>query len=359
MPRELLFETESRRFVVHDYTLPPLAATQVQVRITLAAPKHGTEAHGWSGDVNRGRRWDPHLRLFLDPPTGETPVRPSVMGVGNMAVGVVTAVGPMVERVRPGDHVYGYMPVREVHQCAWERVHILPVGLTPEAAVCIDPAHVAFVAIRDGKVGLGDDVAVFGLGAIGLLTVQAAHAAGARRIVAIDLLAARRERALTMGATIACDPAAGEVGLAIKQATQAQGVDVAIETSGADRALHEAIRCLRQCGTVVGVGWGSGTGAGLFLGEEFHVNRPTIVASQASTYWGNPDRLHPLWDEARAQNACADLFCRGALSPLGILDPIVSLAEAPHAMQAIHDDPARVLKIGIRLEDGAETRGTP
>ncbi len=67
-------------------------------------------------------------------------------------------------------------------------------------------------------------------------------------------------------------------------------MDVAIETSGVDRALREAIRCLRQCGTVVGVGWGSGTGAGLYLGEEFHVNRPTIVASQASSYWGNPDR---------------------------------------------------------------------
>ncbi len=43
----------------------------------------------------------------------------------------------------------------------------------------MDPAHVAFVAMRDGNVRLGDDVAVFGLGAIGLLTVQAAHAAGA------------------------------------------------------------------------------------------------------------------------------------------------------------------------------------
>ena len=50
----------------------------------------------------------------------------------------------------------------------------LPSDLAPEAAVCVDPAHVAFVAIRDGNVRLGDWVAVFGMGAIGLLAVQAA-----------------------------------------------------------------------------------------------------------------------------------------------------------------------------------------
>lgn len=349
MPRELLFDTRVGRFEIATYVVPPLGSEEVRVRLELAAPKHGTEAHAWAGEVNRGRRWDPDLRLFRDRSPDDSPRQPARLGIGNMAVGVIDAVGDAVHGLRLGDRVYGYMPVREVHQVAATRVRPLPVGLSAGAAVCIDPAHVAFVALRDGNVRLGDDVAVFGLGAIGLFTVQAARAAGVGRIIAVDPLAMRRERARQAGADAAVDPTAADVGVAIKEATEGQGVDVAVETSGADRALHEAIRCIRQCGTVVGVGWGSGTGAGLYLGEEFHVNRPTIVASQASSYWGNPDRDHPLWDEPRAQRMCAELFQRGALSPEGILEPIVGLDEAPAVLNLVRDDPGRVLKVGIRL----------
>src|ERR687886_3132604 len=87
MPRELLLDTTSGRLVIRDYDLPPLGPGDVQVRIELAAPKHGTESHIWSGNVNRGRRWDPELRMFLDPPPGGAPSRPALMRVGNMAGG--------------------------------------------------------------------------------------------------------------------------------------------------------------------------------------------------------------------------------------------------------------------------------
>lgn len=352
MALELVFDTSSQRFLLQEFTLPRVGPRDVRVRLELAAPKHGTESHAWTGTVRRGRRWDRALRLFLDPvPAHPVAASPTVIQVGNMATGVIETVGADVEGLRQGDHVYGYMPVRDMHQMPGAQVHLLPADLTPEAAVCIDPARVAVVAVRDGQVRLGDWVAVFGLGAIGLLTVQAARASGAERVIAIDPLTERRMRALHMGADAAFDPRDGDVALAIKEATARKGVDIAIETSGADTALHEAIRCLRQCGTVVAVGWSGDNGRQLYLGEEFHVNRPHIVDSQASPYWGNPDRDHPRWDTQRVTDACVALFRRSALRPTGILDPIVSLDEAPEILQIGRKDPAQVLKVGIRLDN--------
>lgn len=345
MPLELRYRPADARFVLSPYKPPALGPQQVRGRTLLAAPKHGTEMRAWERSAFRGRRWDPRLRLFLDQEEPSPPPPESVL-VGNMGLLEVTEVGPEVEGLRPGDQAYGYMPVREIQ--TMEATGLRPLGgLSPEAAVCIDPAHVALTAVRDGNVRLGDWVAVFGLGAIGLMTVQAARASGARRLLAIDPLPGRRQRAIQLGADVALDPAAGDTALAIKRATGLAGVDVALETSGADPALREAIRCLRQCGTAVAVGWSRGDGRGLHLGEEFHINRPTLVATQHAEYWGNPNRDHPLWDPGRVRDACHELFAAGLFTP--VLEPVVTLAEAPSTLEAVLHDPGSVLKVGVRF----------
>ena len=228
--------------------------------------------------------------------------------VGNIVVGVVTEVGSDVSDFSPGDRVFGYGPICEEHQLPDDSWRPLD-GLSETDAVCSDPAHVAIVAVRDGNVRIGDAVAVFGLGAIGLMTVQIAACSGAITVIAVDPIAGRRTRALALGADLAVDPDAEDAGLRIKRATGNHGVDVAIETSGNAAALHQAIRAIRQCGTIVHVPYGPKNASALQLDEEFHVNRPTIIGSQA--VWRNPDRSHPLWDEERARRAAIDLFRRG------------------------------------------------
>src|SRR5207237_831284 len=125
----------------------------------------------------------------------------------------------------------------------------VPDGMPWQNAVCAAPATVALGGVRDGGIRLGDRVAVFGLGAIGLLAVQLCDAAGAAFVAAVDPLAARREVAAATGADLTLDPTATDAGLAIREATS-QGVDVAIETSGSARALHHAIRGLAFGGTI-------------------------------------------------------------------------------------------------------------
>src|SRR5260370_33699940 len=107
------------------------------------------------------------------------------MPLGNIAVGLVTELGPGVEGVAVGDRVGGYGPLRETQRWAWGTpgaypgVRKMPDTMSWQAAVCLDPATVAMGGIRDGHVRVGDRVAVFGLGAIGPMAGQLARSAGA------------------------------------------------------------------------------------------------------------------------------------------------------------------------------------
>ena len=349
MPRRIVTEDGSK-FWITDYELPVLEVGEVQVRVAFAAPKHGTEAQLITGSAFSAKQWNPELRLFLPRPETQDapPAAPSARGIGNMIVGEVVAVGSGVTRFSLGERVFGYGQVRELLNIPADK--LFPLGnLTESDAVCCDPAHVAFVAVRDGNIRIGDDVAVFGLGAIGLLAVQIAKAAGARHVFAVDPLAIRREYALAHGATAVFDPLACDAALEIKLATEKLGVDVSIETSGNGKALNDAIRCVRQCGTVVHVPWGPKDASALKLGEEFHHNRPTIVGSQAWVGWGNADRSYPLWDHERAYNATIQLFRDGKLTGEGVVTPIVALDDAPEVLPTIFTAPEKSIKIGIRL----------
>lgn len=346
MPRRLV-TSDGTEFRIVDFGPYPVEPDHVRVRVRFASPKHGTESHALSGSW-QGKKWDKELRLFLPRDASDpAPVPPTERGIGNMVVGTVLEVGSAVHAFQPGDAVFGYGQVREISQSTQENWRHLPPGMTDASAVCTDPGHVAFVAVRDGNVRVGDNVAVFGLGAIGLLAVQIARAGGARRVFASDLSPFRRAAALACGANAAFDPASEDVGLAIKRATGNKGVDVAIETSGSDRALHEAIRCIRQCGTVVHVPWGPKSAPNLRLDEEFHLNRPTIIGSQA--VWQNSDRSHPLWDKERAMQTVVAMFAEGTLTGEPIVTPIVPFDDAPRLLSGIFSRPDAGIKVGVRF----------
>lgn len=342
MPLEVV-STDGQTFRYREYAPSDLGPRDVRVRVEFAAPKHGTELHSLTGNPHHRKQWDEELRLYL--PRVE-PLPLTERPVGNMVVGAVTEVGTAVTGFAPGDRVFGYGPIREEHQLPEDSWRLLD-GLSETDAVCSDPAHVALVAVRDGNVRIGDAVAVFGMGAIGLMTVQIAACSGATTVIAVDPVDSRRATALALGADVAVDPAAEDAALRIKRATGNHGVDVAIETSGNAAALHEAIRAIRQCGTIVHVPYGPKDASTLHLDEEFHVNRPTIIGSQA--VWRNPDRSYPLWDEERARGTAIELFRRGLVTSEGIVTPIVGFTDAAQALTDGLAAPDRAIKIGVRF----------
>lgn len=351
MPRRIV-TADGKSFRITEYDLAPLGEKDIRVTVSFATPKHGTELHGLSGSAFDRKVWDKELRMFLprvEPieESTEMPVAPE-RGIGNMVVGTVAEVGPGVTRWKVGEKVFGYGQIREVVQ--GPEANWYPLGtLTPDDAVCVDPAHVAFVAVRDGNIRIGDTVAIYGLGAIGLMAVQIARAGGARQVYAVDPIAIRREYAIAHGADGAFNPLTEDAAYHIKLATDRAGVDVSMETSGNSRALHDAIRCIRQCGTVVHVPWGPKDCGHLHLDEEFHLNRPTLIGSQAWSGWGNPDRGYPLWTWDRAYSATIELFRAGLVTGKGIVTPVSSFDDAPAVLAEAFAKPETSIKAGVRF----------
>lgn len=340
MPRELV-AIAPREPVIREYELPELQPNQVRVRSQFSAPKHGTELGMYRGTsaFSRGT-WDPELLIFRRR-EGEPPGFP--MHLGNMAVGIVTEVGAQVTRFKVGDRVFGHMPIREVHTVREDRLLPAPEGMSPEAIVYWDPAEFALGAVRDANIRLGERVAIFGMGAIGLMAAQMAKLSGAEWLAVVDPLENRRQAALRHGAHAAYDPREVDVGETIKRETGG-GVDVAIEASGAYPALHEAIRCTHLCGLVVPLAFYEGDARGLFLGEEWHMNRITMRSSRSIS---DPNRDHPMWHSKRIADYAFQLLREGRLSVEGLVSPIVPFDECADAYRRIDEAPGESIKLGI------------
>jgi (R,R)-butanediol dehydrogenase/meso-butanediol dehydrogenase/diacetyl reductase len=129
---------------------------------------------------------------------------------------------------------------------------LLP-DLSNDAGALVEPLAVGIHAIRQGKLMQGDTVAVVGAGTIGLVTIQAARAAGASKVFAIELSKDRKEKAKGLGA-IVLDPSETDVATAIKDQTKGQGVDVAVECIGKAVTVNTCIQCAKRGGKIVVVG---------------------------------------------------------------------------------------------------------
>lgn len=341
MPRELI-AIGPRQPVIREYTDPPLSDHDVRIHAEFSAPKHGTEMGNYRANSPfANSNYDPTLKMFVP---RDAPGQAFPIALGNMTVGRVVEVGAMVSKWRIGDRVYGHLPIRETHTAHEDRVHALPPGMKPEAVVYVDPAEFALGAVRDANIRLGERVAVFGLGAIGLMAAQMARLSGATHIIAVDPIPLRRELSLRHGADQALDPRAGDVSIEIKRLMDQVGPDVVIEASGSYKALHECIRCVHYAGLVVPLAYYQGESAGLRLGEEWHMNRITMRSSRSIS---DPNRDHPMWDSGRIRDMAFDLLRTGRLSVEGLITPVVPFDQSAEAYRAIDEKPETSIKLGV------------
>jgi 2-desacetyl-2-hydroxyethyl bacteriochlorophyllide A dehydrogenase len=207
--------------------------------------------------------------------------------IGHEFVGTVLAAGPQVNRVALGDRVLGcfctacgtcFQCLRgEYVKCEQGRVfghgktlgalqgaqadqllvphanltlRRVPAGMSDAVALFAgDVMGTGFHAIDATGVAPGDSVAVIGLGPVGLCAVQAARAAGAAHVVAVDRVAERLAMAESFGA-VPVHSDEDDARAVVRELTDERGVDVAVEAVGHPAALDLACRLTRSAGAI-------------------------------------------------------------------------------------------------------------
>jgi alcohol dehydrogenase len=131
----------------------------------------------------------------------------------------------------------------------------VPDGLTDEEVLmCPDIMSTGFSGAERAGIKIGDTVAVFAQGPIGLCATAGAKLCGATTVIGIDTVQARLEASRRMGADITVDFKAGDPVDQIMRITEGRGVDVAIEALGTQATFEACLRVLRPGGTLSSLG---------------------------------------------------------------------------------------------------------
>ena len=135
----------------------------------------------------------------------------------------------------------------------------IPDRLSDEQVLmCPDIMSTGFAGAESGRVRIGDIVAIFALGPIGLCAVAGAKLMGATAIIGVDTVPERIAAAKKLGADHVVDFATADPVAEIMRLTDGRGVDVAIEALGTQGTFQSALRVLRPGGTLSSLGVYSG-----------------------------------------------------------------------------------------------------
>lgn len=291
MKRLAVYLTAPRKVEVRQDLLPSPAANQVVVETLVSAISPGTELLFYRGQAPTDIPVDETIVALA----GETrfPLK-----YGYSAVGRIIEKGAGVSDDWQGRLVFCFNPHESHFVAALTDVIPVPPALSPEEAAFLPNMETAVNLLMDGRPLLGERVAVFGQGVVGLLTTALLAQFPLAQLVTLDQHGLRREKSITVGAHASLDPA---------DSTQLRdllkdGADLTYELSGNPAALDQAIGLTGFNGRVVVGSWYGQKPASLNLGGRFHRSRIRLVSSQVSSIapewtgrWTKSRRFQVAW----------------------------------------------------------------
>lgn len=229
--------------VCREFPLPPVPSDEVLVRVEAV-----TTCPQWDLHLLAGEPMIPDSAQEYPLPAGQP---------GHEMAGEIAAVGTDVQDWRPGDKVIAWRDPGKVRlgcyaqYVPFEPQHLLPrpAGLSARQTASLELAmcmQVSMDTLQDLQALEGRRLVVSGLGPAGLIAVQMARTYGAREILALDPLPARRELATRLGADHALDPDSNLPPVASPEPLWDTGLDCTGLASSVNRLLE-------ICGRVVHV----------------------------------------------------------------------------------------------------------
>lgn len=272
-----------RRISIEDMPVPEYGDDEALVQVK-AVGLCGSDVHGFLDEKSRGR------------------VAGLVMG--HEPSGVVAAVGRNVSSFKKGDRVVidPQFSCEECYACkhAWynicenggiigsslrgfrngamaeyvvvpgKNLHRLPDELSFEEGALIEPIANAVHAVNRVGISIGDNVAVMGAGTIGLCMIQAAKAAGAGKVAAIDVSDFHLDMAKKLGADYLVNSRDADPIEEVKKLFGGIGADVAIEAVGIGETYRQACLMTRKRGRIVFFGAAKETASEFWLYPILH-----------------------------------------------------------------------------------------
>lgn len=212
---------------------------------------------------------------------------------------------------------------------------IVPDALADEQVLMLpDIASTGISGAESGGVRVGDTVAVFAQGPIGLCATAGAKLRGAGLIIGVDPLPDRRAIAHKFGATVTLDPTACDVVAEIKRLTDGRGADVTIEALGRQETFESALRATRPGGVLSSLGVYSGKLVAPYESILAGLGDQRIVTTLCP---GGKERMRRL----------LAMVEQGRLDLMPLLTHAFTLDELPDAFEVFSHQRAGVMKVAI------------
>ena len=332
---------------IADLPAPVPGPGEILVRVA-ACGICGSDVHGYDG--TSGRR-----------------IPPIVMG--HEAAGVVSAVGAGVTNFKPGNRVTfdstvycgecEFCRLGEINLCNNRQVigvscgdyrragafaeyvvvpqrivYQLPDSLEFEQAAMLEAVSVALHAVRISEMKGGETALVIGAGMIGLLTLQAARAGGAAKVLVADIDETRLQRAKNIGADETFKLSGNDLVQEVLRRTGGRGVDLVLEAVGREETIAASIASVRKGGTVTLIG---------NISPEVKIPLQVVVSRQI--------RLQGSCASSGEYPQAMELLASGKIKVKPLITAVAPLKDGPQWFARLHAGEPNLMK--VVLDPGA------